>query len=242
MARIRTIKPEFWSDEEIGELSSNARLLFIASWNIADDEGLLKWTPQFIKAQVFAYDDLTAADVAGFMQELTDRGLIHPYKGGANKPFGWIVNFRKHQKIDRPQPAKHPLPSLQNRDVRERYAIRDNWTCHICNGEIPRVTNDRSSQFSLDHLSPRAKGGVDCPSNIRAAHFGCNASKKDRAWQDDGDEPISSNDRRMIDAGRERKGREGNREGNNPSHDRGTYEVGDTRETPFDDGWCPPGS
>jgi hypothetical protein len=42
MSRIRTIKPEFWEDEGNGRLSALARLLFIATFNMADDEGRLR--------------------------------------------------------------------------------------------------------------------------------------------------------------------------------------------------------
>ena len=45
MPRIRTIKPEFWTDEKVGECSIPARLLFIATWNIADDRGNLERKP-----------------------------------------------------------------------------------------------------------------------------------------------------------------------------------------------------
>jgi len=40
MARIRTIKPEFWVSEQVGECSPNARLLFIGMWNFCDDRGV----------------------------------------------------------------------------------------------------------------------------------------------------------------------------------------------------------
>ncbi len=66
MARIRTIKPEFWEDEGVAALSRDARLLWIATWNCADDEGILRWTPDYIKAQVFPYDaDVTLAKGLG---------------------------------------------------------------------------------------------------------------------------------------------------------------------------------
>ena len=39
MARIRTIKPEFWTDEKVVTLPFEARLLFIGMWNFCDDEG-----------------------------------------------------------------------------------------------------------------------------------------------------------------------------------------------------------
>ena len=40
MARIRTIKPEFWIDDVIVELPFETRLLFIGIWNFADDAGV----------------------------------------------------------------------------------------------------------------------------------------------------------------------------------------------------------
>lgn len=40
MARIRTIKPEFWTAEQVMELSRDARLLFIGMWNFCDDAGV----------------------------------------------------------------------------------------------------------------------------------------------------------------------------------------------------------
>ena len=57
MPRIRTVKPEFWEDELLGVMPRDARLLFIATFNMADDEGILRWTPAYIKAQAFMYDD-----------------------------------------------------------------------------------------------------------------------------------------------------------------------------------------
>ena len=41
MARIRTIKPQFWDDLKIGRLSRDARLLYIGLWNFADDLGVV---------------------------------------------------------------------------------------------------------------------------------------------------------------------------------------------------------
>ena len=39
MARIRSIKPEFWTAEQVMECSPMARLLFIGMWNFCDDGG-----------------------------------------------------------------------------------------------------------------------------------------------------------------------------------------------------------
>ena len=190
MPRIRTVKPEFWEDELLGVMPRDARLLFIATFNMADDEGILRWTPAYIKAQAFMYDDdLTLKDVEQLMQCLADTGLVFPFIAGvARQQMALVVNFRKHQRINRPQKSKLPPPSLGNYRAREMYARRDGWTCQLCGGEIPRriVVND-DHNLSIDHVRPVAAGGTDHPSNVRAAHQICERSRR---HSDDGDEFI----------------------------------------------------
>lgn len=182
MPRIRTVKPEFWEDELLGVMPRDARLLFIATFNMADDEGILRWTPAYIKAQAFMYDDdLTLKDVDQLMQCLADTGLVFPYIGGvARQQMAVVVNFRKHQRINRPQKSKLPPPSLGNYRVREMYARRDGWICQLCGLDIPRmpVVND-CHNLSIDHIRPQSAGGGDHPSNLRAAHQACNKSRRD---------------------------------------------------------------
>jgi hypothetical protein len=182
MPRIRTVKPEFWEDELLGVMPRDARLLFIATFNMADDEGILRWTPAYIKAQAFMYDDdLTIKDVDQLMRCLTDTGLIFPFIGGAaRQQMAVVVNFRKHQRINRPQKSKLPPPSIGAWQAREMYARRDGWTCQLCGGEIPQrlVVND-DHNLVIDHIRPVAAGGTDHPSNVRAAHQVCERSRRD---------------------------------------------------------------
>ncbi|ELP67714.1 HNH endonuclease domain protein [Streptomyces turgidiscabies Car8] len=182
MPRIRTVKPEFWEDEVVGLLPRDARLLFISTFNMADDEGLLRWTPAYIKAQTFMYDDdLNLKDVETLMGMLAEAGLVFPFIGGvARQQMAVVVNFRKHQRINRPQKSKLPPPSLQNYRVREMYARRDGWVCQLCGLDIPRlpVVND-AHNLSIDHITPQAAGGSDHPSNLRATHQACNKSRRD---------------------------------------------------------------
>jgi hypothetical protein len=181
MPRIRTVKPEFWEDELLGVMPRDARLLFIATFNMADDEGILRWTPAYIKAQAFMYDDdLTLKHVDQLMQCLADTGLVFPFIAGvARQQMALVVNFRKHQRINRPQKSKLPPPSLGNYMAREMYARRDGWTCQLCGGEIPRriVVND-DHNLAIDHVRPVAAGGTDHPSNVRAAHQICERSRR----------------------------------------------------------------
>src|SRR4030065_361605 len=52
VARIRTIKPEFWTDDKVVQVSFPARLLFIGLWNFADDSGNLENSPVQIKMRI----------------------------------------------------------------------------------------------------------------------------------------------------------------------------------------------
>jgi hypothetical protein len=98
MARIRTIKPDFWTDEKLTECSLSARLLFIGTWNFADDNGNLDRSAKQIKARVFPLDNI---DCEPLLQELISQGLLTEYSVN-EKIYFHIQGFAKHQLINRP--------------------------------------------------------------------------------------------------------------------------------------------
>ena len=105
MARIRSIKPEFWTDQAVGECSPSARLLFVATWTFADDKGNLDRSARQLKAQAFPYD---AVDCEPLLQELLRAGLLLEYDVDGKK-FLHIKNFDKHQKIDKESKPRFPV-------------------------------------------------------------------------------------------------------------------------------------
>jgi len=115
MARIRTIKPEFWTDERVGECSPTSRLLLIASLNFADDYGGLERSSKQLKAQAFPYDNI---DCEPLVLELIGAGLLIEYEV-ANRKYLHIKGFQKHQKVEKPAKPRIPLyeESLQCRRV-----------------------------------------------------------------------------------------------------------------------------
>ncbi len=104
--RIRTIKPQFFKNDELAELPMSARLLFIGLWTLADSEGRLEDRPRRIRAEIFPFDNIDADDL---LSRLQSAGFIIRYtssSGGQNTERGFgemkviqIVNFRKHQRI-----------------------------------------------------------------------------------------------------------------------------------------------
>jgi hypothetical protein len=103
MARIRTIKPEFFTSEDIVELDPMARLLYIATWCEADEEGRLVWKPKTFKMRYFPADDV---DIDTLCDALVTRGLVCLY--GEN--FAVIPSFKYHQHIN-PREKESAIPS-----------------------------------------------------------------------------------------------------------------------------------
>ena len=97
MSRIRTIKPEFWTSEQVVECSPVARLLFIGMWNFADDGGNLPASIKTIKMQVLPADNV---DVQALIYELLRNGLLAEYE--VNGKAYWNITGWKHQKISNP--------------------------------------------------------------------------------------------------------------------------------------------
>lgn len=109
MPRIRTIKPEFWSDEKLAYVSRDARLLFIGLWNLSDDFGVCKGHISWIKSQLFPYDDLSMRKFQSWLNQLIDQKFITPFSQNGEK-FLYIRNFNKHQVINRPSKQRNPEP------------------------------------------------------------------------------------------------------------------------------------
>lgn len=108
--RIRTIKPEAWSDEKIGALSREARLLFWVLVSFSDDEGRFRAIPAGIIGFGFPYDeDVTPRILRRWMTEIADRGLIVLYTHEARE-YGAFRHFRRHQRVNRATPSTLPSP------------------------------------------------------------------------------------------------------------------------------------
>ena len=117
MARIRTIKPEFWASEQVMDCKPVTRLLFIGLWNFVDDFGRAPVAPRTIKAQVMPGDSCSGSDIQDMLNELSAVGLIRFYTAD-EKMFFEITGWSKHQKIDNPSKYKVcPAPSADQSQI-----------------------------------------------------------------------------------------------------------------------------
>ena len=105
MPRIRTIKPEFWLDEDLATVSSDAALLAIGLLNISDDEGFFNANAALVKAAIFPIRE-TSSNVTGLLLELSRVGYIGLFSGSDSKSYGQVTNFSVHQVISHAKPSK----------------------------------------------------------------------------------------------------------------------------------------
>ena len=96
MARIRTIKPDFFTSADVVGLSPLARLLYIATWLEADRAGRLPWRIKTLKLRYLPGDD---CDIEALSTELVDAGLVVPYEVDGER-FAEIPSFTRHQIIN----------------------------------------------------------------------------------------------------------------------------------------------
>lgn len=149
MARNRMIKPEFWEDEKVGELSFGARLLFIGSLNYADDEGFLRWNTEYLQSSIFIYDKLSKNKIKSFMKELENLKIVEVFETKNHFFVAKIKNFTKHQKISHPQPSKFSIDLEQKT---ESEVLKNQ--CESEENSVNDSVND-SVNYSVNDSTPK---------------------------------------------------------------------------------------
>jgi hypothetical protein len=106
MARIRSIKPEFWGDRKLAaSVSRDGRLLYVALWNQADEWGRVQGDARWIKGHCLPYDDdLNLQAIDRLVDELADAGRVEKYQH-EDDPYLFLPKLAEHQRLE---PAKVP--------------------------------------------------------------------------------------------------------------------------------------
>jgi hypothetical protein len=104
MSRIRTVKPDFYKDEDLSALPPETHMLAAALLNYADDEGYFNANPMLVKAECCPLRE-DSTTIRRSLDDLSSIGYLRLGNGVDGKSYGWIVNFKKHQRVDRPKPS-----------------------------------------------------------------------------------------------------------------------------------------
>lgn len=110
MARIRTIKPEFWGSPDTAQASFAARLLYIAMWNWADDFGIGIANMKGLAGFAFENDDqITGAELPRLCKEVADCFGTQFYTVRGRSYYS-IPSWDEHQKTERRAKRRNPGP------------------------------------------------------------------------------------------------------------------------------------
>jgi hypothetical protein len=165
MARIRTIKPEFWTDEKTGTLSELAKCVFLGLLNHVDDYGVTPFTLNEWGAKILPY---YSGSTPGVLQkvleeELLPRDLITIFnftdENGKSRQYLFITNFAKHQRIDKP--SKPTLKDWKMGETPMGYAKRTGETISVTRSNTPGALPEHSGNTPgplLDHSYLERKG------------------------------------------------------------------------------------
>lgn len=113
MARIRTIKPEFFRHEGLQDLAvqhgAEVMLVFAGLWGHCDKLGRFEWKPRTLKLDILPF---LGFDMADILDILWQSGFLRRYEFDGRE-YGEIESFDRHQRIsgkEATEPEKHPDP------------------------------------------------------------------------------------------------------------------------------------
>lgn len=116
MARIRTIKPEFFRNLKLFKAEQETklplRISYAGLWTACDREGRFKWHPEELKLDCLPYDNV---DFSRVLDALATRGYLVKYRVGGGV-FGCIPSWLKHQFINNRE-MESILPQVSEGEV-----------------------------------------------------------------------------------------------------------------------------
>lgn len=184
MARIRSIKPEFWSDLRLSHLSRDARLLYIALWNQADEWGRMHADVRFVKGHCLPYDDdLRLSDVERLLSELERAGRVRRYVV-EGQPFLTLPKLGLHQRLEPHKvPSRLPAPPDGNSDPDGTPSDQAVWVSYDIRADESAPRADESEKNCALHVA----GSMEHGAGSRGNYVGQNSRSKGRRTSATGD-------------------------------------------------------
>jgi hypothetical protein len=175
MARIRTIKPEFFTSDDTCSLSPLARLLYVGLWCEADREGRFVWAPRTFKRRYLPEDD---CQIDALCEELRDAGLVVTY----GDTLAYIPTFSKHQHVNPREAASTLPPPFDDASCTRQSRVSD--------AQVGREGKEREGKQSID-CSP-AEGGKAKRKSMLPDDFEANPERLEYARAQDAPDPADT--------------------------------------------------
>ena len=130
--RIRQVKPSFFKDPLMAELSPAVRLFYVGLWMLADDAGWFRWDAAEVGNELYGYEPRGRRErnVATYLDAIVTAGRVtrfdcghifiptltdHQRLAGLTKQVRTAV--REHEKECIPQPPADPRDDPQSPDT-----------------------------------------------------------------------------------------------------------------------------
>lgn len=176
MARIRSIKPEFWRDDKIADLPNRlAALFFIGIWNFADDEGKFKLSARALSLQMPIF---RTREIAVYLRDLIQKGFIQVSECSQ---WGFITNW-KHQRIDKPILPKVKKEEIQWLPIGDSGSLRESsgrttrkdriGSDRIGEDRIPCAVVTENGEAGVGEILPKAKPEKSASSEVWESYRG----------------------------------------------------------------------
>jgi len=167
VARIRTVKPEFWSDGDMLAMSDSCALFFIGLWNYVDDEGKHPVNYRQLAAELGGR--WHQGKVKLFVSCLVKSGQLR-----LNSDSTWLqVTGWSHQKIDKPR-----QPDVKAEDL-TWLSHSDSTIALEASSSIRRKDRIGKDSIGLDRMSPT---GVQTPA-VAAVAVSPNKPNCSETWK-----------------------------------------------------------
>ena len=103
-----------WASGQFSKLSVQARLTYIGTITLGDDDGRFKGAPSLIRGQVYPYDDeIKTSDVAKWIKEIIDQKLLVRYEiEGEEYLYHPKWESYQHIREDRRRESHIPAPEF----------------------------------------------------------------------------------------------------------------------------------
>lgn len=187
MARIRTIKPEFFRHETLFEAEQSSglplRLVFIGLFTCCDREGRFRWRPRQLKLDILPYDEIEFSHV---LDALATYGFLVKYEVDGQL-LGCIPSWSRHQYINNKENCSE-LPSPEEGcilvdeviDIKEKINACPTRASRVLNAPstrnqnfaeslyLPRAEGEREGEYGKDTLTKELTSGTSAVDNIES--------------------------------------------------------------------------
>lgn len=152
MPRIRYLKPDFFSDEDLAEHPFQTRIAFEGLWCFADKAGRMEDRPKYLKAMIFPYDKVDMEKELEILSLPKKSGEPFIQRYSVNgRAFIQILTWNEHQKPHHTEKDSEipPAPPLMEKGMEKGMGkIKQlNPSTELSNGEITVKHNNSKKSF-----------------------------------------------------------------------------------------------